>query len=175
MIDEFFCWLHDWQDLIGAIVGGLVGGLMGFIGANIVAKDVRKTERNAAVRVVLMDLVGFKAFADDVAQRAENAGKSGSQYATWLAPELERYYYPVSPMLDHHMPQLLGADDPNLSANLMAFSTHYREVRVRLSHGPLLLMGPAIPEIEKAFQLTREAADRALEKMTPEYFKMFGA
>jgi hypothetical protein len=172
VIQGLICWLHNWQELLGGVFGGLVGAVMGFWGANVVAKDVRKTERNAAVRVVLMDLFAFKAFADDLAQRAED--QPANKSALWLTAELERYYYPLSPMLDHHMPQLLGANDPKLSADLMAFSTHYREVRVRLSQSKLALTSPSIPEIQKAFKLAREAANRAVDKMAEEYFHMYG-
>ncbi len=171
MMAELVCWLHSWQELLGGIVGAVVGGGMGFVGASVVASDVRRTERRTAVRVVIADLVGFETFAKQLDRRFEDQMVDEKYRDQWLATQLSGYCYAVSPMLDHHLPQLFGADEPGLAADLMAINNHYREVRVRVEQ--YAKQSTSAPELTKAFKHAREAAERALTKLTPEYIEMF--
>jgi hypothetical protein len=171
---HLIAWLHSWQDLLGGIVGAVIGGGMGFIGAYVVASNQRKAERRAAVRVVIADLVGFRRFARQLDEKFRDDVVDPKHWSIWLSRRLHTYLYAVSPMLDHHLPQLFHGEDPKLSADLMAFATHYREVQVMLGGYDVPTKGAPPAEVAAAFNATREAAERALTRLETEYLAMFG-
>lgn len=173
-VSELVHILQSWQELMGGLSGAALGGIMGVWGANVVARDVRRTERRAAVRVVIADLVGFSGFARELDQRftdlAEDQIADPEHRDKWLMSQLQAYLYAISPMLDHYLPQLFEVDKPGLAEDLMAFSSHYREVRVRVDQAKVTRAGTSptyASDVQDAFQKARKAADKALNTMLP--------
>jgi hypothetical protein len=111
-------WLHDWQDLIGA----LIGGFLGVIGAWIVAQSVVNRERRAAAAMLSSDLTKVK---NMVTALTYHRKATLLQLDTdVLIEKLSFTHETLSPMFGDRM-AVMSTYDPLLTAQLDGFLQAY--------------------------------------------------